>query len=192
MPNHVTSGVSIHHKDTTKLKELRDKLIVKRENEHDGEWETFDFNAIIPMPEEIARTGSGSMTQVVETQEEADKLNAEIKNTFDDRIDTWVLSEAENKRRLREYGATNWYDWSCEYWGTKWNAYSFSIIAEDENNLHVQFDTAWAPPTPIFKKLEEMGFKVNAVSINEDNGVEPDYYGEPEHFYVERQLEFYQ
>lgn len=25
------------------------------------------------------------------------------------------------------YGKNNWYDWSIEHWGTKWNAYSFPV-----------------------------------------------------------------
>lgn len=91
-----------------------------------------------------------------------------------------------------KYGENNWYDWSVKNWGTKWNAYSFKLISRNDNAVHIQFDTAWAPPTPIFEKLVEKGFQVDAVSINEDSGVEPDYFGEPENFYVERVLEFFE
>lgn len=50
----------------------------------------------------------------------------------------------------------NWYDWSIENWGTKWNA----------NHCHkfkngVIFDTAWDCPIPIFKRLTELFPKVD-------------------------------
>lgn len=156
MPNHVTSGVTIHHEDATKLAELR-KNLVKQE----GDDTVVDFDAVVPMPEHS---------------------------------DTFFNDGGLGQEEREKYGKNNWYDWSLDNWGTKCNAYSASVVAEDENHLHLQFDTAWAPPTPIFEKLEEMGFSVNAVSINEDMGVEPEYYGDvyEMNFYVNRSLEFYQ
>lgn len=46
-------------------------------------------------------------------------------------------------------GCTNWYEWSNEYWGTKWNSCGFERI---DDNI-IQFDTAWNIPIPIFKEL---------------------------------------
>lgn len=154
MPNHVTSGVTIHHDDANKLKVLRAKVIVEEKEQ------AFDFNGIIPMPEHS---------------------------------DTFFRDGGLGQEEREKYGKNNWYDWSLDNWGTKWNAYNFKLVKEDDNNLHIEFDTAWAPPTPIFEKLEEMGFTVTAVSINEDMGVEPDYFGDPYNssFYVDRRLEFW-
>lgn len=45
----------------------------------------------------------------------------------------------------------NWYDWSCEHWGTKWNAYEI-VDAEDA----LRFDTAWACPEPVVRRLAEI------------------------------------
>ena len=54
-------------------------------------------------------------------------------------------------------GRPNWYDWQCDNWGTKWNAYSAHIESEwdggDCCELEIHFDTAWATPTPIFEAL---------------------------------------
>ena len=50
-----------------------------------------------------------------------------------------------------KYGATTWYDWCVNNWGTKWNSYSNEF---DEGEL--SFWTAWAPPRPIIAKLSEM------------------------------------
>ena len=49
------------------------------------------------------------------------------------------------------YGKNNWYDWSIENWGTKWNAYSFS----HEGNT-IGFQTAWSAPHPILAELTGM------------------------------------
>lgn len=47
-----------------------------------------------------------------------------------------------------------WYDWQCNNWGTKWNAYDITpetfpqVLDEIElrESLTYSFDTAWAPP----------------------------------------------
>ena len=49
------------------------------------------------------------------------------------------------------YGATSWYDWRCDNWGTKWNAYDTEIPGE---NLLV-FTTAWGPPERVIATLAE-------------------------------------
>ena len=63
-----------------------------------------------------------------------------------------------------------WYAWNPTNWGTKWDAYSVGIGREhtvldrlaradaDASVVEetVQFQTAWAPPTPVFKKIAEL------------------------------------
>lgn len=49
-----------------------------------------------------------------------------------------------------KYGADNWYDWSIQNWGTKWNAYDVSW-----SMYSVCFDTAWSSVPKIIKKLSE-------------------------------------
>ena len=51
-----------------------------------------------------------------------------------------------------------WFHWNNTNWGTKWdvNAKSVEIEYEDEEQLEVSFDTAWAPPEPICYRLREM------------------------------------
>jgi hypothetical protein len=50
-------------------------------------------------------------------------------------------------------------------WGTKWDfgEDDSDDQAEVKNNtVQVFFSTAWSPPTGLYKKLEELGFQVNA------------------------------
>jgi len=50
-------------------------------------------------------------------------------------------------------GGNEWYNWRVENWGTKWNGYDGSFT--DDFTIF-SFDTAWAPPLPIIKKLAEI------------------------------------
>ena len=51
-----------------------------------------------------------------------------------------------------------WYHWNIQNWGTKWDitAQQVEIEYEDDEQLEVSFDTAWAPPEPICYRLREM------------------------------------
>lgn len=74
----------------------------------------FDFEKIIPMPENIYRGNFGA---------EEEKL----------------------------YGKNNWYDWSIEHWGTKWNA---EIVDASPNSYAL--DTAWSPCEPVIAELARL------------------------------------
>lgn len=56
------------------------------------------------------------------------------------------LTQEERER----YGANNWYDWSIENWGTKWDATSTGEWSAPEGSgiAEIYFETAWAPPIP--------------------------------------------
>lgn len=61
----------------------------------------------------------------------------------------------------------NWYDWRIENWGTKWDIYNATCDRMDANTLVLRFDTAWSPPMPVYDKLVDMGFDVNARYLDE-------------------------
>ena len=67
--------------------------------------------------------------------------------------------EKLEKRRLQvEYGASNWYDWRVENWGTKWDIMEFynitrKEIGEDESEIALGFDTAWAPALGAYERF---------------------------------------
>ena len=76
-----------------------------------SEESVFDFEKIIPMPDNI-----------------------------------YCGSVGDKEREL--YGENNWYDWSVENWGTKWN----SVCAFVKNNT-IFFETAWSPSSPVIAAL---------------------------------------
>ena len=57
---------------------------------------------------------------------------------------------------LEDRDGPNWYDWSVENWGTKWNAYEHSTTERDydRGEINYNFLTAWGPPTPIVHELQ--------------------------------------
>ncbi len=52
---------------------------------------------------------------------------------------------------ILNYGVVDWYDWSLQNWGTKWNAHETEI----EDNV-ILFDTAWSPVPELMEKLSAM------------------------------------
>ena len=60
-------------------------------------------------------------------------------------------------RRFQSTGKLDdrWYDWRCQNWDTKWDAYDVEVIDEDPDCVEIQFDTAWSPPEAICHALRE-------------------------------------
>ena len=51
---------------------------------------------------------------------------------------------------IKRYGERDWYDWSIENWGTKWNA-GDTVVDSDI----IEFQTAWSTPIPVFVELSK-------------------------------------
>ena len=62
---------------------------------------------------------------------------------------------------------SGWYDWRLEHWGTKWDVYETHCTRIDANTLSMTFYTAWSPPIPVFDKLTDMGYEINARYLDE-------------------------
>jgi hypothetical protein len=88
----------------------------------------FDFNAIIPMPEH---------------QPDPKKPDAFFADG----------NLGQEERKL--FGSKNWYDWSNDNWGTKWNASdSYGSRPYTEGNpVEISFNTAWSPVTDLIDTL---------------------------------------
>lgn len=42
-------------------------------------------------------------------------------------------------------GIPNWYDWSVQNWGTKWDVSGAEIVEVSDTELRITFDSAWSP-----------------------------------------------
>ena len=68
--------------------------------------------------------------------------------------------QAENRKL---YGYSTDYSWRVENWGVKWEAIGCdeSLYKEGDDELVLEFQTPWGPPTGIYKALREQGFNVD-------------------------------
>ncbi len=93
--------------------------------------ELFDFNTLIPYPEEFRK------------QDEIARAHREKHG--------WT---ADGPRDGFNSGG---YEWCCSNWGTKWNACD---AYREHDSLHntafFGFQTAWAPPLPVIQKASEL------------------------------------
>ena len=54
---------------------------------------------------------------------------------------------------IEKYGFMDWYDWSCNNWGTKWNACETEY--NEENPSQVSFQTAWSDVRMLIYELSK-------------------------------------
>lgn len=96
----------------------------------------------VPVPKELTETIAGSVGDPVEQE----------------------LLEARTAANLKKYGYGNWYDFCVNEWGTKWDVGDeHTIVHRDDHMVSFNFDSAWAPPTTAYAKMQELGFDVDAM-----------------------------
>jgi len=120
-----------------------------------GEDIYIDFNKIDPMPEEIMHTNASDVEMASwiidklkgDQTAEVDNLRKKMEKLFDNELDQITATLIANAK----CGYNNWYSWSYDHWGTKWNAYSQSI----KDDQCIIFDTAWSTPYPLMITLSK-------------------------------------
>ena len=61
-------------------------------------------------------------------------------------------------RLIDKYGFDNWYDWSVDNWGTKWELCEFygvdrKELNDDESTIQFSFQSAWSPPIGAYQEF---------------------------------------
>ncbi len=118
--------------DTETIKTFIEKVTVP-EDEREKRGQEYDIlGNLYPTPLDLVNTVSG----------------------FFGKDDTEKQAELEAKQanNRAKYGATDWYDWNCRNWGTKWGdsdtfmAYDEPTISPDgQAHIEFAFQTAWSP-----------------------------------------------
>lgn len=173
MPNHIKNIITLKG-DEKKIRKMLETI----QNDNYG-LGSVDFNKIIPMPKSLdiesgSRTDRGlkiyrdfiliytlagtlnkDLSRIPKSSEEAFlKARADSNNAVD--LQEWELGKTA-WNNIHQYGASTWYDWCVQNWGTKWNAYGYgedTIDYHDGDMLH--FQTAWSAPHPVLEKLSKM------------------------------------
>ena len=84
----------------------------------------------------------------------------------DKTLDEHDISKAELAvTAIVKTGYANWYDWCVDNWGVKWDIDTVDFMHADESafkddeksepDLIVEFETPWAPPVGILKRISE-------------------------------------
>jgi len=151
MPNWCANRVTV---DGDISEVIRFAALVKSE---DGS-EPFCFESVIPIPEELYDVQSPVVIVDTEAEVEAwieEHSRASKEGFF---VSGHPITKDTQMRLLMEYNSDNWYDWSCDNWGVKWDARDVEIAeswGDGFGELEYTFDTPWGPPEPVCKVLRE-------------------------------------
>jgi hypothetical protein len=160
MPNWITNILTIN---------ADEKMVQKILSEIKSEESQFDFNLIVPQPDELE--GTKSPTRIISDEEYAEDSSKGITKEMSDEL-------------ISKYGYDNWYDWRYENWGTKWNSDEVHICDNE-----ITFNTAWCNPMALLVALsrkypkiqfdikfsdEDFGYNVGTYILK--NGEEIDCY----------------
>ena len=118
--------------------------------------DNFDFDRLIPMPEELRETTADwHQEHRVYYEDGSDDAERERRRAELDQDPKNRARADLDQALLEKYGAYDWYEWRCTNWGTKWPPDSVWIEAHSDSVV-IDFDTAWSFPGPVFQRLSEM------------------------------------
>ena len=149
MPNHVRNILTITGEGAEEVYEKIAHPYEYSEERDKGQHPYIDFNNIIPMPRELdVVSGSPSLKakEILRDMEKTGNLKEAVLERINDIPDN-LRTYLEN---YFKYGYMTWYEWCCDKWGTKWNAYS-----QKKDGTVIQFETAWTTPVPVIEKLSQ-------------------------------------
>lgn len=88
-----------------------------------------------------------------------------------DELRNTVSPSPSNDALIEKYGSSDWYSWSVNNWGTKWDTEFDGVDVLDEGKrIHATFNTAWSPPIEYYDRLVDLGFTVDATYTEEGMG----------------------
>lgn len=145
MPNWCMNKLRITHDDLHAL----DKFV---EGWNSGSL----FQALIPCPQELLDTVSGSIG-----------LSTDGNKSQQYRYEMHQFQMDLNKRI---FGYKDWYDYCVSEWGTKWDVGYRSEsdnlaeiqVGEGQHFVEVSFESAWSPPIEAYDKLSDLGYRIEA------------------------------
>ena len=132
MPNWVYNVLGAHDEQGRQF--IFDNCINYKKN--------FTFNKMIPMPQILTR-GCSPVRICNNFDEFKEKYGGHIDYTFEKEgmlicgYDS-VMTQKCAENLVKKYGADNWYDWSLNNWGCKWDANSERV---EDGDYEFRFET---------------------------------------------------
>lgn len=133
MPNHCSNYLKVVG-DPKEVMRFVETITVTK----DGRESINILDTIVPCPQELRDTVSGSVVE-----------------------DKKAAHEAQQKANIEKYGHRDWYDWCLANWGTKWGDYdtsqTFVSVNTDKDAMVIaySYDTAWGPALNGISKVSE-------------------------------------
>jgi hypothetical protein len=170
MPNWCENDLYIYGPDRT--------AVLDAISSKDG---AFDFERVVPMPAVLAATEKSSDVtwgRIILGENDADAREylkygwavaaglttvEALKAFLAKEHPTAVDAARRAQAAYAETGYWDWYDWSVNHWGTKWNA-SAARLDRQERRDKLTFSTAWSPPRPVVAALGRR-FPANTFSL---------------------------
>lgn len=129
-----------------------------------------DHNKFIPMPKSLTEVNAGSGEELYdiwfgdldtvknyewvpkEIKGDREKLKSFFREHYKEK-DCDALAE-KYKFNKDNHGATSWYDWAIQNWGTKWGICHPELVIRPRSLLYT-FDSAWSPAEPIIDAMSK-------------------------------------
>ena len=100
------------------------------------------------------------------TKHDAEALRERLEGNVDE---DWLLAYfiPEPKYDNNSDECPDWYGWRIENWGTKWEVQvdEWSELPTGDPDIvrfRIAFDSAWAPPVPVYEAMQRQGWGVDA------------------------------
>ena len=160
MPNDFRNRLTLRGERET-LEKVFDSIRTKGAFK-DGSDRVFDFEKVIPTPDDLhIESNSGAETVVLLYMRQAGFVFASSYDRFVkkelERCEKWNDEiKAKMKKLARQYLANiakneypNWYSFHLDKWGTKWNSYGANVRKGDS----LEYETANGYPKPVVEEL---------------------------------------
>ena len=151
MPNWCSNRVWVWSNDEKAMRDFKEA--VSKEftgTDKDGPWsrvQAFSFEAFLPMPEELRKVQS---PVTIATEEEKKEYTEKYNRPCP------YITQEESDRLDDLYGDNNWYEWSINNWGVKWDCGDVQVEeAFGDTEITYRFDTPWGPPQLVYDELVE-------------------------------------
>ena len=163
MPNHCRNEISVYGaREDVEAFVSKIELAFEEFGTPDFDGDKFTFAAFVP-PEKNVLHGSSGYGAFVRRDGVWENIDVNEKEAIRQGIEFYSgeFCRDENgvvytRPEMNELGLTDWYSWQVDNWGTKWDAYDVSMgYGVDGKSFHIDFFTAWSPPIPVVKAMQE-------------------------------------